>query len=235
MVIRPLHELINDEQSAWPSVAALAAASPEHVRVLEARPQLAADTLLRLQVTTRSALGALAYHCGGLVIDHGWLRILGGGGHGLPDLATANGLGPPETTTGPPPFLVVAFDAIGGRFAVDGGGLGVRFGEVCYWGPDTLSWDGLGTGHGGFVEWALDPGCLDEFYSTLRWPGWEPEVEALSLDQGLAIYPPPFTAESRPGETHRRPVPLGQLLAYYDGWQLAGGEDGGDLLLRDRE
>jgi hypothetical protein len=26
-------------------------------------------------------MGAIVYHTGGLLIDHGWLRILGGGGH----------------------------------------------------------------------------------------------------------------------------------------------------------
>jgi hypothetical protein len=57
-------------------------------------------------------LGAVALNCGGLLIDHGWLRILGGGGRGLPDLATVNGLGDPANTPGPPPYLTVAFDEL---------------------------------------------------------------------------------------------------------------------------
>lgn len=35
--------------------------------------------LLYLQVTTRSMLGAFAYDTGGLLIDDGWLRLLGSG------------------------------------------------------------------------------------------------------------------------------------------------------------
>ena len=49
------------------------------------------------------------------------MRLLGGGA-GLPDLAAANDLGPPGAS-GPPPWLTVGFDVLGGRFAVSGGGL----------------------------------------------------------------------------------------------------------------
>lgn len=44
------------------------------------------------QATARSALGALALESSGMFIDHGWLRILGSGGSGLPDLAAVNHL-----------------------------------------------------------------------------------------------------------------------------------------------
>ena len=37
------------------------------------------SVLLRMQITTRSTLGAVAYETGGIVIDHGWLRFLGSG------------------------------------------------------------------------------------------------------------------------------------------------------------
>ena len=39
----------------------------------------AARQLLDLQVTTRSPMGAIRYGCGGILIDHGRLRILGSG------------------------------------------------------------------------------------------------------------------------------------------------------------
>jgi hypothetical protein len=40
-------------------------------------------------------------------------------------------------------------------------------GEVCYWGPDTLHWTGIGGGHAAFIAWALSD-ALTEFYSSLR-------------------------------------------------------------------
>lgn len=35
--------------------------------------------LLATQVTTRSPMGAVVYHTGGILVDHGWIRILGAG------------------------------------------------------------------------------------------------------------------------------------------------------------
>lgn len=186
------------------------------VEVLAVLRREALGVLHRLQVSTGSALGALALNCGGLLVDDGWLRILGGGGDGLPDLATENGLTDPSHTRRAPEALVVAYDVLGGRFAIDGGGLGIATGDVCYWGADTLSWLGLGFGHAAFVSWALS-GRLDDFYADVRWPNWQSETRALRSDQGLAVYPPPFAAESRPMEaTSRRAVPFSELVYFYD-------------------
>lgn len=142
--LRSESELADVDEPAWPGLATLIDAAPLPVVVLPVPPDQARAVLYRLQVTARSALGALALNCGGLLIDHGWLRVLGGGGDGLPDIAAVNDLADPARTHSPPPFLTVAFDVLGGRFAVDGGGLGVQPGQVCYWGPDTLEWSGLG-------------------------------------------------------------------------------------------
>jgi hypothetical protein len=139
----------------------------------------------------------------------------GGGGAGLPDLAAANGLGSPDEKSAPPPALLVGFDVLGGRFAVDGGGLGMAPGEVCYWGPDSLSWVGLSGGHAAFVSWALGGG-LGDFYAGLRWGGWEEMTEALPLDEGISVFPPPFTTEGRGPRVSRRPVPFAELLGFYD-------------------
>jgi hypothetical protein len=173
------------------------------------------SVLHRLQVTARSALGALALNCGGVVVDNGWLRILGGGSDGLADLATANNLASPSAISTAPPNLNVAYDVLGGQFAIDGGELQVARGGVCYFGPDTLKWAGLGVGHGDFVAWALRGG-LNEFYSTLRWPGWQGEVRALRLDQGLSVQPFLFTREAHdPAACSRAPVPMKELLALH--------------------
>ena len=76
-------------------------------------------------------LGALALNSGGMLGDHGWVRLLGGGSGRLPDLATVSGPGP-QAASAPPLSLTVGFDVLGGRFAVNGGGLPGQPGEVCY-------------------------------------------------------------------------------------------------------
>jgi Protein of unknown function DUF2625 len=175
------------------------------------RRQAGLEVLFRMQVTARSMMGALALNSGGMLVDHGWVRLLGGGSGDLPDLAAANGLGPPGASA-PPPWLTAGFDVLGGRFAVNGGGLPGQPGQVCYWGPDTLSWTALGAGYSQFARMMLGGG-LAGFYQDLRWPGWQEEVAALGTDQGISVYPFLFTAQSRPvAHASRRPVPFAELL-----------------------
>jgi hypothetical protein len=175
--------------------------------------------IYRLQVTARSVLGALALNTGGLLIDSGWLRILGGGADGLPDLASVNGLGDtaPEV---PPPLMEVGRDVLGGRFAINGGAFPGAPGQVHYFGPDTLAWHPLGMGHGRFVEWAMS-GASAAFYESLRWTGWEAETSGLALDQGMSVYPPLFSAEGHYVQTAtRRPVPWRELADMQEAFAL---------------
>lgn len=215
MSVRPLSELSDVNPSAWQPVMGAVDASPLSVRVLPVDPASGNATLYALQVTVGSTLGALARNCGGVLIDHGWVRLLGGGSELLPSLATANRLADPATQDGPPPFLVVGYDVLGGQFAIDGGGLGVAPGEVCHWSPDSLGWEGLGLGHGDFVH-AFLSGATTQFYESMRWDGWERDVAAVTWDQGLSLMPPPFNSEGADlSRVSRRAVPFDELLAFY--------------------
>ena len=207
---RSAGELRDVADPAWPDIEALVERAPSPVQVLHAVEARRSEALEALQVTSRSYLGALASEVGGLLVDHGWLRVLGAGAAGLPGLHEANELG-----AGSPPVLEVAWDALGGRFAVNGGGLDAPPGVVCYWGPDTLDWQPIGGGHSAFVAWALSEE-LASFYASLRWPGWEAEIEPLDPGHGLALWPPPFTEEGRdPATVSRRAVPLTELHGLY--------------------
>ncbi len=212
--IRPAGELAEVPDPAWPQWLELVRLAPVPAVVLPVARQAGLEVLFRLQVNARSMMGALALGSGGMLVDHGWVRLLGGGSEGLPDLAAANGLGPPGIS-GPPPWLTVGFDVLGGRFAVNGGGLPGEPGEVCYWGPDTLDWTPLGGGYGQFARMVLSSG-LAGFYQDLRWPGWQDEVAALAPGQGISVYPFLFTAQSRPvARASRRPVPFAELLGVH--------------------
>ncbi|UAC01711.1 DUF2625 family protein [Dactylosporangium vinaceum] len=72
-----MSELVDAVDPAWPEVEAAAAAAPYQVVVLAADPRRADEELQLLQVTTRSWLGAVVHSSGGLVLDHGWLRVFG--------------------------------------------------------------------------------------------------------------------------------------------------------------
>lgn len=207
------------------------AGAAQPVTVLPAERSLRESTLVRLQVTNRSALGALALETGGMLIDHGWLRVLGGGEPPL-NLAAANGLNQPAGK--PPPQLLVAYDILGGKYAINGDGLPRSDGQICYFAPDELAWIGMEMGHAEFILWTLTD-RLAQFNEHLRWEGWERETATLALDQGISVYPFPFTEQGKDlNQVSRRPVPIHELL---DIWEHLAAElddvpDGGSVAFR---
>jgi hypothetical protein len=104
------------------------------VAVLPCDSSAAYDALYKIQVTTRSPMGSVIYFTGGILVDSGWIRILGSGNvklnRSLPDWNKGKGI----SEFGEKPFfMLTADDAVGGFFAINGGGLGSNFGKVYYY------------------------------------------------------------------------------------------------------
>jgi hypothetical protein len=217
--MRTVEELTATSDPAWPGLETELLSNPAIV-ILPISAAAGRDCLYRLQVTSRSRLGALALHTGGLLVDDGWLRVLGGGGNGgLPSLAEINGLPGDEQ---PPSALVVGYDVLGRRFEVNGPNPPAMdrpgtVGEVCYFGPDTLDWAGLGVGHGAWLSW-IAAGGTGEFYQSLRWPGWREEIRALPVSHGITVYPFLWSREAQQdlAGTTRRPAPMQELFSLQD-------------------
>jgi len=149
----------------------------------------------------RSPMGAVVRNAEAVVVDRGWLRVLGAPRIGLDGaLPLSHG-------------LVVGHDALGGFFVVRGdeGDLPGEPGHVLYLAPDTLQYEAMrGAGYGAWLRWALSTDLAD-FGADLRWPGWEDEVGALSLDQAIHTHPPLFAGTGEDvGAADRRPVPVAE-------------------------
>jgi hypothetical protein len=203
---RSLDELIDDDP-AMPQIAAWAAAAPRSVEILPAIDGGA--TLVTLQVTTHSTLGSLAFETGGVLIDDGWLRVLGGGSPRLGrSLASWNRRAEAEPRLAG--ALLVADDAIGGFFALNGDRFDGEVGSVHYFAPDTCTWQDLELGLTTWLQWAMC-GDLDAFYDLSRWPDWRKEVAELDGDRALLIYPPLWVEGQAIGDRLRNPVAIEEL------------------------
>jgi hypothetical protein len=206
---RSYSELLSDDP-AWPALAKEAAAAPNGAVILPAPGEVERRACLEgLQMTTRSTLGALAHETGGVLVDHGYLRMLGGGSPRLPRQLVAWNA---EVDVSLESFIIVADDVVGGVFAIDTGALGGKPGRVHYFSPDSLEWEDTELGHSDFVSWAFE-GDLATFYESMRWQGWEKDVAVVTGDQSLSIVPPMWTE----GDTlsiamrDRRSVPAKEL------------------------
>jgi len=208
-----LTELTSAADPAWPQINDDARRAGR-VEVLPALRANAQQVLVGLQVTNRSTLGAIALESGGLLIDDGWLRILGSGSERMPrDLVTWNGLDGAEHRL--PGALLVADDAVGGFFAINGGAFDGEAGNVFYRAPDTLEWEDLERGLSDFVDWAFT-GDLEKFYSGMQWPNWRADASRLSGNDAFSIWPPLAVAGPPIGERSRKVIPVAES------WDLLG-------------
>jgi hypothetical protein len=162
------------------------------------------NALLYLQVTTRSILGAFAYDTGGLLIDDGWLRLLGSG---HPKLTRSLHEWNSPRTDGA--FYLVGDDAAGGFYALNGGAFGDDLGAVYYWPPDSLEWESLEMGHTDFVATFLT-NQIEAFYESLRWSNWRDEVKTLATDRCFAFFPFLWTEEGSVEGSSRSTVPVSE-------------------------
>jgi hypothetical protein len=216
--MKPLHELINRDDPGWPLVRQWVAEAANPVEVLPPPDDPARErALLDTQITTRSPMGAIIYESGGIIIDHGWLRILGSGPPRLPrSLPSWNFKRSFSVHGQPPPFLLIADDVVGGFFAVDGGALGLERGKVCYFAPGTLAWESMHLGYSEFLVWCFR-GDLAKYYEDVRWPGWQDETREVRGDQAFSIYP--FLSCSGPpiGERSRRAINIAEIYDLHIG------------------
>lgn len=184
------------------------------VELLPCSVEAGERALLAAQVTTRSPLGAICHETGGILVEHGWLRILGAGCPRLPRALMAwNEDRVPLSSDGRPTFLLVADDIIGGFFAVNAGGLPqVEPGHVAYLAPDTLRWESLGLNYSEFLCWSWS-GQMEGFYGDQRWAGWQAEVAALDGAQAIGMYPFLWAEGPPVADRHRGVVPIAETWA----------------------
>jgi Protein of unknown function DUF2625 len=209
--MRELIDLRDTKDPAWPLVQEWLRSATNPAEVLPPTDPQRAEALVQLQVTTGSPMGAVVYETGGILVDHGWLRLLGSGHPRLPRSL-------PEWTRGrtwtdprqPPPLLLVADDVIGGFFALNGGALPGAPGSTFYFVPDILRWEDLRFGYTAFLQWAW-AGDLAQFYATHRWSGWQAEVRQIHGGQALSIYPFLWAQGPPIGERSRGPVPIEEV------------------------
>ena len=186
---RKVEELINKNEPGWPMVQQMIDSAKNKVEILPADSIKARDAIFKTQVTTRSPMGAIIYKTGGLLIDSGWIRVLGSGhprlNRSLPEWNKGKSF---KEYGEAPGYLLVADDILGGFFAVNGGTFSKEMGKVYYLSPDNLEWENLDITYTEFLNFCFN-GNLNDFYKGFRWDGWQKEVMALPGDKMFSFFP----------------------------------------------
>jgi hypothetical protein len=213
-------ELTSVADPAWPALEQSITEASNPTEILPAVRHVAEQVIMSLQVTARSSLGAVALHTGGILIDDGWIRVLGSGGERMNrDLATWNALSRP--THRMPGALLVADDAVGGFFAINGGAFEGERGNVFYRAPDSGEWEDMERGYTDFLDWALT-GDLERYYAGSRWHTWRADVRSLHCDRAFHVWPPLGIEGPAVDERSRRDVPVDEMWSFIeDFWRKA--------------
>ena len=200
--MKPLAELINTAEPGIDLVRSWLSEGSLPYEILPPSPD-SGDRLVETQVTTRSPMGAIVYETGGIIVDHGWLRILGSGGgrltRSLPQWNT-DVLGSDRSA------YLVADDVLGGFFAINGGAFGDDLGSLHYLPYDGISWQALNVNYSQFLAWCVTS-RMHDFYGDDRMPDWPERAASVALDQCWAFYPFLWTAEGSIQGSSCKPVP----------------------------
>ncbi len=209
--MRTLEELIDTGDPGLPLIREwMQSPQAAGAHLLPRDEDLAKATLLRLQVTTRSLLGAVVYETGGITVRNGFLRLLGSGtGRSLLRSNEAIGL----LASDNPKIVLVADDVLGGLFALNGGGLdATSIGDIFYLGADDSLWTSLEVGYSDFLSWCLT-GDFMAVYAPLAELDVFDRQPYLELDAVYSFYPFLWSAEARRAPPSSRLVPANEHAA----------------------
>lgn len=209
--MKPLTDLINKEEPGWELVSDWIKEAKNKVEILPKEQKDAELALYNTQVTTRSPMGAIIYETGGILIDNGWIRILGSGNEklnrNLPDWNKGKSI----TEFGEQaPYFLVADDVIGGFFAINGGEFGEDLGQMYYFAPDCLEWEAMEMGYSDFIWWTLT-GDLEQFYEGLKWDNWSTEIDNLDGNKGIGFYPFLWTEYDSINDLSRKSISIDEI------------------------
>jgi len=213
--MRPVEELINTSDPGWTLVQSWIDSANNKIDILPVNTMRAKEALYQTQVTTRSLMGAIVYMTGGLLVDNGWIRILGSGSAKITRTLPAWNKGKSFKDFGEvPSFLLVADDAIGGFYILNGGALGKDSGKIYYFSPDNLEYEPLDLTYSDFLTFCFN-NDLDKFYEGRRWTNWTKEVAAMDGDKVFNFFPPLFTKEGKDmTKNSRRPIPIEEQYSF---------------------
>jgi hypothetical protein len=215
--MKSAEDLIDKQATGWNMVTQWKKEASAKVDILPKDPQKAETALYQTQVSTRSPMGAIIYETGGILIDNGWLRILGSGSQPLNRSLPEWNKGKAFNAYGEQPaFLLVADDVLGGFFAINGGGISKdEVGKIFYFAPDNLKWESTGLDYANFIIFCFS-GAINKFYEGLRWNTWQQDVKNIPGDKGLLCDPLLYTREAQDiNKVKRKIVPVQELWDMY--------------------
>lgn len=201
---------------AWSKIEQWKASATNPIQFFPADTTRAKFTLFRADFDINSTLAAFAFNSGGMIVDGGWLRVLGSGcdkfNRGLIEWNKGKTVAGSDTVK----YFLVADDVVGGFFALYLTPH-TRFENalVYYQGPNDRRWVSTGLHYDNFLQFCF-AGEIKMFYNNYRWEGWKKEIHMINTNQTISCYPEFWTEGARDTKLKRRVVPVQKLWDLYN-------------------
>ena len=206
---KSIEDLVDSKSPAWNQLLEMKAAARNPVEILPKEKSQAEKALLESQLPTSTYIGSMIYECGGMLVDNGWIRILGSGcsrlNRSLPAWNKGKSMAGSKMSNS---FLLVADDVLGGFFALKTEGTQIPDScTVYYFGPNSLKWKSTGLNYRAFIGYCFS-GNIKRFYGDFRWNGWEQDVAQMDGNQVISCYPLLWTKEALEMKSSRKVVTI---------------------------
>jgi len=105
---------VNVNEQTWNEILRIFDEGTNRINVLFVDPVRAQNTVSSLQLNENSYIGAIARHSGGVLVDGGWIKLLGSGNNAVfGDLLSWNGFGNDIGITLLHGACIIAYDLAG--------------------------------------------------------------------------------------------------------------------------
>lgn len=218
---KTFQELRLDDSITWHRLQTWKQNALNPVEFLPPDSARASNALVKSQVASNTFLGTVIFRTGGILIDNGWIRILGSGctrmDRSVPEwnrgkLASRN--------TDESGLLLVADDVVGGLYALkyDEPDAPESVGVIFYYGPNSLTWQSTGLNYSNFLLFCFS-GDIKDFYEGFRWKGWQEDIAQINCNQVYSCYPLLWTREGIQMKSNRKVLAIQKQWDLYQGKQ----------------
>ena len=188
----------------WKQIESMFNKSDKNVQIIY--HSVVSEDELRVQLD--KVLTSIMVNTAGVAIDN-WIRILGHSDENHFGVVSVNEFCKENSFFRG--LLIVAYDAVGGVFAINLERFEEGRGNVWYFAPDTLEWEDFEMNYSEFIAWTVQ-GDTDEFYADMRWKGWEKDCSILEFGKAYLIYPFLWAEECNVEQAVKKVVPLEELV-----------------------
>ncbi len=213
---KPLSELIRNQQKGWDVISQWSLSATNKIEIFPKEGLRADSVLYKMQLAASSPIGAIVFGCGGILVDDGWIRILGSGCKQFDrNISDWNKGKSSIRFKDQSSYLLIGDDIIGGIYGMKTSGIDENgIGKVYYFGPNSLRWEATGLSYTGFINFCFS-GNLESFYGDFHWSGWNEEIKRLNCDQVISCYPLLWTKEGRELKANRKIVSIQKQWDFY--------------------